>query len=382
MSRFVQLHILTSYPPANLNRDEQGRPKTAKMGGFDRLRISSQCLKRAWRTSDLFESALSDHIGTRTKKIGLDVRDKLEAKGIDKKTAKEWAKQIAEQFGKSKKAKEKKSDEDLEIEQLAHISPEEWQAIDALIDVLAAEKREPKKEELELLRKKIQAVDIAFFGRMLASKPEFNIEAAVQVAHAITIHAAAVEDDYFTAVDDLKEKEKAGKDDFLNAVEGLNDPAKGRGEDAGAAHIGEGYFGAGVFYVYICINLDLLVENLSGNKDLAQKALSAFIEAVAKVSPPGKQNSFASRAYASYIMAEKGSQQPRSLSSAFLMPVRVNEQESLVEKGIVALVKQRDKIDNAYGDCAKDRKTMNVETGEGNLQEIREFVTAYLDETE
>ena len=31
MSRFIQLHLLTSYPPANLNRDDLGRPKTAMM---------------------------------------------------------------------------------------------------------------------------------------------------------------------------------------------------------------------------------------------------------------------------------------------------------------------------------------------------------------
>ena len=61
MSRFVQLHLLTSYPPANLNRDDLGRPKTAVVGGTERLRISSQSLKRAWRTSEVFESALAGH---------------------------------------------------------------------------------------------------------------------------------------------------------------------------------------------------------------------------------------------------------------------------------------------------------------------------------
>jgi CRISPR system Cascade subunit CasC len=46
MDKFIQLHILTSFPPANLNRDDLGRPKTAKMGGVDRIRVSSQSLKR------------------------------------------------------------------------------------------------------------------------------------------------------------------------------------------------------------------------------------------------------------------------------------------------------------------------------------------------
>ena len=70
MSRFIQLHLLTSYPPANLNRDDLGRPKTAMMGGVPRLRVSSQSLKRAWRKSDVFEGSLKDHVGTRTKSMG------------------------------------------------------------------------------------------------------------------------------------------------------------------------------------------------------------------------------------------------------------------------------------------------------------------------
>ena len=112
------------------------------------------------------------------------------------------------------------------------------------------------------------------FGRMLASSPAFNVEAAVQVAHAITIHKVAVEDDYFSAVDDLNRGE----------------------EDVGAAHIGEAGFGAGVFYLYLCINRELLLENLGGDTSLTAKTLEALVHAATKVSPTGKQNSFASRA--------------------------------------------------------------------------------------
>ena len=99
MSRFIQLHLLTSYPPSNLNRDDLGRPKTAVMGGKTRLRISSQSLKRAWRTSDLFTEALNGHIGTRTKGMGTEVYNTLIKKGAAEKKAKEWAKQIAGVFG-------------------------------------------------------------------------------------------------------------------------------------------------------------------------------------------------------------------------------------------------------------------------------------------
>jgi len=349
MSNFIQLHLLTSYPPSNLNRDDLGRPKTAIMGGKTRLRVSSQSLKRAWRTSSIFAEKMDGYIGIRTKTMGIEVYEALKSKGVSEKNAKEWAKQIAEVFGKAKKANAAKPLEELEIEQLAHFSPEEKRALDALVDKLATTKEAPTSDDLKLLKESHTAADIAMFGRMLASSPAFNTEAAVQVAHAITVHDVAVEDDYFTAVDDLNKGD----------------------EDMGAAHIGETEFGAGVFYLYICINRDLLLENM-GDKTLADKAVAALIEAAAKVSPNGKQNSFASRAYASYILAEKGEQQPRSLSVAFLKP---SHGEDVLSKAIEAIETKRANMEAVYGKCAETIKTMNAETGEGSLAEIITFVT-------
>ncbi|KEA64684.1 CRISPR-associated protein, Cse4 family [Marinobacterium lacunae] len=342
MSKFIQLHLLTSYAPANLNRDDLGRPKTARMGGTERLRISSQSLKRHWRTSDLFEEALGDNLGTRTKRLGVEVYNKLRTLNVDEKPAKEWARSIAKVFGKDKK-------DSLEIEQLAHVSPDEWQAVWALTEQLAAENRAPETEELNLLRKNSSAVDIAMFGRMLASSPDFNTEAACQVAHAISVHSVAVEDDYFTAVDDLN-----------------------KGEDGmGAAHIGEAAFAAALFYSYICIDKAQLVENLSGDLELANKAIAALLEAAVKVSPKGKQNSFASRAYASYVLAEKGDQQPRSLSVAFLKPV-VGEDQA--DEAIKVLERQYENFDKVYGACADARQSVNAITGEGRFDELKAFV--------
>lgn len=342
MSNFIQLHLLTSYAPSNLNRDDLGRPKTAKMGGFERLRVSSQSLKRNWRVSDVFQQALSGHIGTRTKRLGKEVFDVLVEKGCTEKQATEWARSIASVFGKIKK-------EGLEIEQLAHISPAEKQAALTLASTLADEKREPETSELALLKNDNTAADIAMFGRMLASSPAFNVDAACQVAHAISVHSIVIEDDYFTAVDDL------------------NDGT----EDAGSSHIGETGFAAALFYSYICINKTLLVENLDGNEELANKAIQAFTEAATKVSPSGKQNSYASRAYASFVLAEKGEQQPRSLSVAFLKPIQDEDQASAA---IAALQKQVDNMDKVYGSCADSRYQLNAIEGEGSLQELLEFV--------
>ena len=98
MTHFIQMHLLTSYPPANLNRDDLGRPKTAMMGGRKRLRVSSQSLKRTWRTSALFEEALGEHCGKRTKKVGLNAAADLIGKGVDEKKANQWALEIAKVF--------------------------------------------------------------------------------------------------------------------------------------------------------------------------------------------------------------------------------------------------------------------------------------------
>lgn len=352
MSRFIQLHLLTAYPPANLNRDDQGSPKTAKMGGYDRLRMSSQCLKRTWRTSDLFQTAMGDHLGTRTKLLGIDIYNQLIAGGIKEKDAKDWTKAIAGVFGALKKAEKDKPMAELEIEQLVHVSPAEQQAIKTLTDKLITEQRAPDDNELKLLRLNEQAVDIALFGRMLASSPAFNIEAACQVAHAISVHPVVIEDDYFTAIDDLNN--------------GL--------EDMGAAHIGETRFAAGLFYSYICINRELLVKNLDGNEGLANKAIRALTEAAVKVAPEGKQNSFASRAYASYVLAEKGNQQPRSLSIAYLKPINNRENEDFIADSITAIIKQKDSFDKVYGACADTRCELNVPKEQGTLSELLDFV--------
>jgi len=369
MSRFIQLHLLTAYPPANLNRDDMGSPKTAKMGGYERLRVSSQCLKRTWRTSDNFAQALEGHIGTRTKEMGLKAYQQMIGKGVTHKKAMEWTQPIAAVFGKlkqlPKKEKEdlkklsdderiKKELEELEIEQLAFFDTQEEQAILSLAGKIAEREEEASAEELKLLRQKVTDVDIALFGRMLASSPAYNIEAACQVAHAISVHPIAIEDDYFTAVDDLNDGQ----------------------EDTGAAHIGETRFAAGLFYSYICINRELLIDNLGGDEVLANKAIRALTEAAVKVAPEGKQNSFASRAYASYVLAEKGDQQPRSLSVAYLKPINDRENKDFIADSITALVTQRDNFDNVYGQCADNSCEINVtNSASKKLTDLLDFVS-------
>lgn len=370
MTRFVQLHLLTSYPPANLNRDDLGRPKTALMGGETRLRISSQSLKRAWRTSEIMERALKAHQGVRTRLLGVDVYKALKEKRIKEKLAQEWAQKIAAVFGKLEASDKKTEDagqedvvlvngssvpkalaKSLAIRQLAHISPEERNAVNALVATLSGRGTGPTDDELQLLREKHTAADIALFGRMLADSPRYNVEAAAQVAHAISVHKVAIEDDFFTAVDDLNQGQ----------------------EDVGAGHMGETEFAAGLFYLYLCIDRELLVENLGGDRALANTALAALAEAAAIVAPTGKQNSFGSRARASFILAERGSQQPRSLSVAFLKPVD-GYKHGMLADAIDALLTTRNNLDQVYGDCADGYSIMDATKPEGSLQALLAFM--------
>ena len=354
MTDFLQLHLLTAYGPSNLNRDDTGRPKSVVFGGAPRLRISSQSLKRAWRTSDVFAARLDGHLADRTQRLGKDILDRLTEGGMDETQALEVTRNIARAFGK---LKGQGDSQPTFIEQLAFVSPEERGRAFALADQALAQARageavtEPQADDL--LQRADTAADIAMFGRMLADSPKFNREAAVQVAHAMTTHRANAEDDYYTAVDDLKSRDEP--------------------DDAGAGFVGVQEFGSGVFYLYICVDRGLLLRNLDGTDSIRDASLAALVEAAATVAPRGKQSSFASRARAFYVLAEKGSAQPRSLAAAFLKPVTGSDQGG---QSIAALEGFRDRLDAAYGPCADDRRTMNVEQDQGTLGDLLEFAVS------
>lgn len=344
MSRFLQLHLLTFYPPANLNRDDTGRPKTAQVGGVPRLRVSSQALKRAWRASECMQVALKGHLGIRTQRFGTKLHEHLLSRGVADDTARAAVRKLLPLLGKEKPEKDKNP---LYTEQLAFISPEEIETAYTLVEQLAGGEAVEVKADA-LLRRTDTAADVAMFGRMLADAAEFNREAAVQVAHAFTTHKTVVEDDFYTAVDDLKK------------------PA----EDAGAGFVGEQGFGSGVFYLYACIDLALLSKNLGGNHGLAGMACAALAEAAATVSPSGKQNSFAARARAGYVLAERGDVQPRTLAGAFARPV---PDDDLLGASIKRLEAFRDDIDAGYGVATEASEVFEVQPRRGSLAAIVAF---------
>lgn len=349
MTTFLQMHLLTTYPASNLNRDDTGRPKTVVFGGKPRLRISSQSLKRAWRTSSVFADRLGAHVGKRTQRLGEEVLGRLISRGVEKKKATEISRTIAGIFGKLVDEKDKNPSY---IKQLAFVSAEERARAMELAD-RAANGEDITESLKELLGKTDTAADIAMFGRMLADAPAYNREAAVQVSHAMTTHKITVEDDYYVAVDDLKR------------------PADVDG-DVGTSFIGVQEYGAGVFYLYACIDTGLLVSNLGGDKALARDAIKALIESAATVSPRGKQSSFASRARASYVLLERGSQQPRTLAAAFIKSV---SDEDILTASICRLASFRSNLDTAYGPGADAAKELvaTAEKAQGSMDEMLSF---------
>lgn len=352
MTTFLQLHLLTAYPPSNPNRDDRGRPKEANYGGTPRLRLSSQSIKRALRLSEPFQAGLAGKLGQRTKLVGNVIREQLEGRGLVADKARQIAEDVAKAFGKIE-PQDKKRPEWVQGTTLAFISPDERALALQLAERLAGGEAPPADKDLAkiVLRSADGAVDIAMFGRMLADNPDFNREAAVQVGHAITTHRAQSEDDFFTAVDDLKTRE----------------------EDAGGAHLGEHTFGSGIYYLYACVNCDLLVENLADDRELARKGLEALVRALGTATPRGKQNSHAHHPRAGYIRAEIGPQAPRDLTGAFLKAVAG---EDLLEVSITALEEMAGKIDAAYGPAAERQAVMNVNAGRGTLDEMAAFAAS------
>ncbi len=367
MTTFLQFHLLTVYGPSNPNRDDQGRPKEALVGGEPRLRLSSQSVKRALRESAFFALDLKGHQGVRTKRLSEKLEAKLLSEGEAPDRAREAAEQVAGIFGKleepnKKKSKGKDGEEQEEESKLriattlAFISPEEWRLAEELAAKILAGDELPKEKDLKklVLRQADGAVDIAMFGRMLADDADFNREAAVQVGHAITTHRALAQGDWFSAVDDLN-----------------------KAEETGAGHLGEHGFGSGVYYQYVCVNVDLLVKNLAGDRELAAKGLEALAKALAEATPRGKQNSHAHHPRAFYIRAERGPQAPRDLTGAFFKAV---DARGGVEGSIVALEETARKIDRAYGQGYEASEVLNVPAEIGTLKRIAAFAAASVPE--
>lgn len=357
MSEFIQYHILTTYPPSNLNRDDMGYPKSVMIGNTQRLRISSQALKYAWRNSNVFEEHLLGHISIRTRLLpkylinvlvnGYSLCNALYnsdytpiRKKLGEKDAEKIAVAISELFGEVNKKK-------MQHAALFVFSPHELSLIDTCIENSFTNKKDVdiKKlnDDLTNIISIYKSADIAMFGRMSAKEQKFTSDAAIQVGHAFTVHACDIEDDYFTAVDDLESI-----------------------EDAGSAHLDTFKFGAGIYYLYICVNRTLLLKNCNNDENLVNKILDAFTQTILTISPGAKQNSFASRAYANYVFIERGNCQPRNLANAFIKPIAPRDNDILFD-AIEKLNKTVNDFNTIYGLCSDKTYTIDVNKNVGTL---------------
>ena len=371
---FVELHIIQNFAPSNLNRDDTGAPKDCQFGGYRRARISSQALKRAIRMTFGEENLLPEESrARRTKRIAGALVERLVARGKDAAEAAavvEAAIQgIGLSFEKPKEGDTEKKTQYLlflgqrEINALADVCLAHW---DTLVDVApnadAASERDAKKAKKAnkaALPKQVQqalldaldgrSADVALFGRMLADLPEKNIDAASQVAHAISTHRVATEFDFYTAVDDLKPDDTAGAD-MLGTVE----------------------FNSACFYRYSNIDVDQLVDNLGGDVDLARTTVEAFLWASIHAIPTGKQNSMAAQNPPSFVMAVVRDRGLWSLANAFVNPVAPAHDGDLIERSVDALEAYWSNLVRVYGGELRGTWCVNVNPRElGPLEELR-----------
>ena len=358
--RFLQIHTLHSYPAALLNRDDSGLAKRMPFGGAVRTRISSQCLKRHWRVAQ-DEFALKNIAGSTS---AIRSRNTVERRVMQPlrdggQVAEDVLAAVGTAFnvgvyGGSGTSETGRQPLLLGLPEVEHLhqraaaicaehSSDAKAAGDAATALFTARRGEGNNFRALLDSARLPAgLEGALFGRMVTSDPGANIDAAVHVAHAFTVHEEESESDYFSVVDDLQ----------------------GADEDAGAAHIGDMELTAGLFYGYVVVDVPGLVSNLEGcdadqwdsaDRTLAAKVVEHLVHLIATVSPGAKLGSTAPYGYADLMVVEAGTRQPRSLANAYRDPAKAQ-----VAAATERLTSYLGKLDAAY--AARDvRRVMSVE---------------------
>ena len=365
--RFLQIHTLHSYPAALLNRDDSGLAKRMQFGGAVRTRISSQCLKRHWRDpKDEMKHEFALHripdmapaIRSRNV-VERKVMQPIRETGIDEDvlTAVETAFVKGVYGANARPGDDSRAQSTRQplllgrpeveyLQQHAKAICDEHQG-DAKAAGDAATKlfTTAERNNFQAFRSQITlpgGLEGALFGRMVTSDPGANIDAAIHVQHALTVHREESESDYFSVVDDLQRAD----------------------EDPGAAHIGDAELTAGLYYGYVVVDVPGLVSNLEGcpagdwdtaNRELAGQVVHNLLHLIATVSPGAKLGSTAPYSCADLMLVEAGSRQPRTLANAFRK--RVSPQ---VEDAANALSAHLTKLDDCYG-AKESRRFASVE---------------------
>lgn len=329
----VDVHVLQTVPPSNLNRDDTGSPKTARYGGVVRARVSSQAWKRATRTA--FEAVLDrSELGVRTKRLIELVGDAivvLEPSLAERAPA--LAKDVLAAAGIKTAAPKGKKGVPEEAGYLVFFSRHQVAGL-AELAVHAAKEAGDGAVSVPAKEAKARAdsehsIDVALFGRMVAEATDLNVDAAAQVAHALSVHAVQNEYDYFTAVDDHKRAD----DD----------------EDAGAGMIGTVEFNSSTLYRYACVDVDRLRDNL-GDAEATTRAVEAFVRAFVLSMPTGKQNTFANRTLPDAVLVVVRETQSINMVGAFEDPVGDREPGGRVPAAIFRLARHTAEVHEAFAE--------------------------------
>lgn len=376
----IELHLLQNVSPACLNRDDTNTPKDCEFGGYRRARISSQCLKRAIRTDPIFGTTLQSRLGVRTKALISQLTQRLAESGKPTEEARTVATGFVEATLSAVEEKNSKTKVllylgDDEIERMTTILLGQYEALLAASNAAKAaatgtkkNKNDPFKEACEQTAKSFKggtnAADIALFGRMMAEHPDTNVDAACQVAHAISTNKVSMEMDFYTAVDDLQSE-----------------------EETGAGMMGFTGFNSSCFYRYAVIDLAQLEKNLGGDRELAHKAVEAFIRSSVTALPTGKQNSMAAHNPPDAIFAVvRKNGAPVSLANAFAKPMKPSHDADLMQESIKRMDDYWGKLAEVYGDDGITAKAMCVvpEVELTNLKDVKkksltEIVTVIMD---
>ncbi|MEC4019754.1 type I-E CRISPR-associated protein Cas7/Cse4/CasC [Streptomyces sp. H27-D2] len=368
----LDIHILQTVPPSNLNRDDTGTPKSAVYGGVRRARVSSQAWKRATRKA--FNDLLPpSELGVRTKKVAEALAERITAlePSLKSSVAVELAAEMMRAATGSKievpkrKAKEDTVDADGEsktaapeslylmflsrrqLDALAALAVEGSSGGDlkALKDFLKAKENKPKARQAVDTR---HSVDIALFGRMVADSTDLNVEAATQVAHAISVHKSEIESDYYTAVDD-----------------------RNTDAETGAGMIGTIDFNSATLYRYAAVDVDELHRNLgTGLREdespttPVQKAVGAFLESFITSLPTGKINTFGNHTLPAAVIVKLRTRRPISFVGAFEEPVRQGEAGGFLGESCKRLARYVPDLEKQYGVPAEERSWV-LRVGDG-----------------
>jgi len=330
----IEIHTIQNHSPANLNRDDLGAPKTCYFGGVLRSRISSQCIKRSIRMSEEFKQLLG---GVRTRRLAEEIAKKVTGKDV-KKRAENILRGCGFEPKKTKKQSEKDEQENADkSKMLVYTTKEAIEEMARLLQNDAGKTDEKLADEFgKLISEKVAVPDMALSGRMLETGvlKDTTVEAALQVAHAISTHVARPEVDYYVAVDDIP------------------------GEDAGAGYVDEAMFASACFYKYFAIHWETLVGNLKGygkdHEKLAAHTVGAFIRGAAMVNPTGKQNSFAAHNPPDGMLIEIRNT-PINYANAFARPVTQGERD-IISQSVAQLAQYIHDMDAGYGEPEKEKR--------------------------